>query len=45
MRRTSIVAIDGPAASQLAPQVAALADAEGLPVHGESALARAQDDD
>ncbi len=44
MRRTSIVAIDGPAASQLAPQVAALADAEGLPVHGESALARAQED-
>ncbi len=44
MRRTSIVAIDGAAASQLAPQVAALADAEGLPVHGESALARAEDD-
>ncbi len=44
MRRTSIVAIDGDAARQLAPQVAALADAEGLPVHGESALARAEDD-
>jgi histidinol dehydrogenase len=44
MRRTSIVAIDAAAARQLAPQVSALADAEGLPVHGESARARAQED-
>jgi histidinol dehydrogenase len=44
MRRSSIVAIDGAAARQLAPHVAAIAEAEGLPVHGESALARAEGD-
>ncbi len=44
MRRTSVVALDGAAARQLAPHVALIADAEGLPVHGESALARAKDD-
>ena len=44
MRRTSIVALDGAAARQLAPHVAAIAEAEGLPVHGESALARAEGD-
>jgi histidinol dehydrogenase len=44
MRRSSIVAIDGAAARQLAPHVAAIAEAEGLPVHGESALARAEED-
>jgi histidinol dehydrogenase len=45
MRRTSVVALDAAAARQLAPHVAAIADAEGLPVHGESALARAEDGD
>jgi histidinol dehydrogenase len=43
MRRSSIVALDALAARQLAPHVAAIADAEGLPVHGESALARAEE--
>ncbi|MQA74503.1 MAG: histidinol dehydrogenase [Solirubrobacterales bacterium] len=42
MRRTSVVSIPGAAATALAPHVAALADAEGLPVHGESAEARMQ---
>jgi histidinol dehydrogenase len=41
MRRTSIVSVPAAAARGLAPQVAALARAEGLPVHGESAEARA----
>jgi histidinol dehydrogenase len=45
MRRTSVVALDASAARQLAPHVAAIADAEGLPVHGESALARAENGD
>ena len=40
MRRTSVVSIPSAAARALAPHVAALADAEGLPVHGESAEAR-----
>ena len=40
MRRTSVVSIPNAAASALAPHVAALADAEGLPVHGESAEVR-----
>jgi histidinol dehydrogenase len=43
MRRTSVVSLDAAAARQLAPVVAAIADAEGLPVHGESALARAEE--
>jgi histidinol dehydrogenase len=42
MRRTSVVSLPGAAATALAPHVAALADAEGLPVHGESAEARIQ---
>lgn len=41
LRRTSIVSIPAAAAEQLAPHVEALAKAEGLPVHGESATARA----
>lgn len=41
MRRSSVVGIDRAAARQLAPEVAAIAAAEGLPVHGESATARA----
>ncbi len=41
MRRASVVTIPGHAARALAPTVAALARAEGLPVHGESAIARA----
>ena len=44
MRRSSIVTIDAAAARQLAPRVAVVADVEGLPVHGESALARVEDD-
>jgi histidinol dehydrogenase len=40
MRRTSVVSVPSAAARALAPYVAALADAEGLPVHGESAEAR-----
>ena len=41
MRRTSVVELDADAAAQLAPAVVAIAEAEGLPVHGESATARA----
>jgi histidinol dehydrogenase len=41
MRRTSIVSIPPSAAAGLAPATAALARAEGLPVHGESVRARA----
>jgi histidinol dehydrogenase len=40
-RRTSVVTIPPSAATVLAPYVAALAGAEGFPVHGESAEARA----
>jgi histidinol dehydrogenase len=40
-RRISVVTVSAAAASALAPQVDALARAEGLPVHGESARARA----
>jgi histidinol dehydrogenase len=40
MRRTSVVSIPEAAARQLAPHVAAIAEAEGFPVHGESATAR-----
>jgi histidinol dehydrogenase len=39
-RRTSVVTVSRAAASALAPFVDALALAEGLPVHGESARAR-----
>ncbi len=39
-RRISTVEIDAGAAAELAPQVDALARAEGLPVHGESAMIR-----
>lgn len=41
MRRTSIVSIPDRAARTLAPVVGRLARAEGFPVHGESAEARA----
>jgi histidinol dehydrogenase len=41
LRRTSVVSMSRVAAEALAPHVASLARAEGLPVHGESALARA----
>lgn len=41
MRRGSVVSVSSPAARELAPHVAAIAEAEGLPVHGESATARA----
>jgi histidinol dehydrogenase len=41
LRRTSIVSIPPGAAEALAPAVGALARAEGFPVHGESAEARA----
>jgi histidinol dehydrogenase len=40
MRRTSVVSVPADAAESLAPHVGALARAEGLPVHGESAEAR-----
>ncbi len=40
MRRTAVVHIGSAAAAELAPHVAAIARAEGFPVHGESALAR-----
>ncbi len=40
MRSSSVVEIPDSAAARLAPHVAALAEAEGLPVHGESARAR-----
>ncbi len=40
-RRTSVVAIPPSAATALAPHVVALSRAEGFPVHGESAEARA----
>ncbi len=39
-RRTSVVTLPGASASALAANVAALARAEGFPVHGESAQAR-----
>jgi histidinol dehydrogenase len=39
-RRIANVSLPGPAAAALAPYVDALARAEGLPVHGESAQAR-----
>jgi histidinol dehydrogenase len=40
-RRTSVVSLSRRAAANLAPYVGALAGAEGFPVHGESAVARA----
>jgi histidinol dehydrogenase len=40
-RRTSVVSVPRSAAVALAPYVGALARAEGFPVHGESADARA----
>jgi histidinol dehydrogenase len=40
-RRTSVVSVPRAAATALAPRVSALTRAEGLPVHGESAEARA----
>ena len=44
LRRTSVVSVPGAAVAALAPHVATLAAAEGLPVHGESVTARAQGD-
>jgi histidinol dehydrogenase len=41
-RRLSVVSVPAAAARALAPHVAALAGAEGFPVHGESATARAK---
>jgi len=43
MRRASVVTIPAAAARALAPTVDVLARAEGLPVHGESAVARSGD--
>jgi histidinol dehydrogenase len=40
MRRTSVVTVSERAARALAPTVETLAQAEGFPVHGESAVAR-----
>jgi histidinol dehydrogenase len=42
MRRASVVTIPSGAAAALAPTVQTLARAEGLPVHGESAVARSR---
>ena len=42
-RRSSIVTIPGSAASALAPTVDTLSRAEGFPVHGESAVARTEE--
>jgi histidinol dehydrogenase len=42
MRRTSVVDLPAAAARELAPHVVAIAGAEGFPVHGESATARAK---
>jgi histidinol dehydrogenase len=42
-RRTSVIELPPAAAAGLAPRVAELAGAEGFPVHGESAEARAGD--
>ena len=42
--RTAIVHLDGESAAALAPHVDEIARAEGFPVHGESARARATDD-
>ena len=42
LRRTSVVTLDTPAAKALAPAADEIARAEGLPVHGESARARAR---
>ena len=41
MRRSSVVTIGSGAANELAPLVETIAGAEGFPVHGESARARA----
>lgn len=43
-RKISAVEIPAEAAAKLAPHVKALAEAEGFPVHGESAMIRAKDD-
>ncbi len=40
MRRSAVVRVGSAAAAELAPHVAAIAAAEGFPVHGESAQAR-----
>lgn len=42
-RGASVVTIPSSAAAELAPHVNALARAEGLPVHGESAMIRAEE--
>jgi histidinol dehydrogenase len=44
-RRISIVEVPAAAAAKLAPHVDRLARAEGLPVHGESAMIRAEEND
>lgn len=43
MRRIATVEVPAAAAAELAPQVDALARAEGFPVHGESAMIRAKE--
>jgi histidinol dehydrogenase len=42
-RRIATVEVPADAAAKLAPHVKALAEAEGFPVHGESAMIRAED--
>lgn len=41
-RKVSVVEVPAEAAAKLAPHVKALAEAEGFPVHGESAMIRAK---
>ena len=41
-KRVAVVELDGPAAAALAPQVATIADEEGLRAHALSARLRAQ---
>jgi len=42
-RKIATVEVSGQAAAKLAPHVKTLAEAEGFPVHGESAMIRAKD--
>jgi histidinol dehydrogenase len=41
-KRVAVVELDGPAAASLAPQVAAIAEEEGLRAHALSARLRAE---
>ncbi len=43
-RKIATVQVPPEAAAKLAPHVKAIAEAEGFPVHGESAMIRVEDD-